>query len=232
MLKKIKLKLFNISPCNFLFLISTLFMNMIQNHKISTKKISKKNLDVFICEKIDFTELEIPLFENELIHLQNLKSHTRKIEFLGVRHLRNLFKKDLELFYSELGKPYTAIPNQYISISHSKNFIGLALSSYPVGIDIEECSDRVLKVANKFLNSSEKTLINVDSIEEVTSAWCIKECLFKLNDRNRIDFKEELIIQSIDFLQAKAKMLGIDQWDNVTLGIEKFGDLILCYNFE
>jgi hypothetical protein len=36
----------------------------------------------------------------------------------------------------------------------------------------------------------------------------------------------------MDGLQAKAKMLGIDQWDNVNLGIEKFGDLILCYNFE
>ena len=205
---------------------------MIQNQKVSIKKISRKNLEVFFCKKVDFTKLEVSLFENELLLLEKITNPFRKNEFIGVRFLRNLINKDLQIYYSDFGKPYTIIPNQYISISHSKNYIGFAVSSHPIGLDIEECNSRIFKVMHKFLNEREKELIDIDSIEQVTSTWCVKECLFKLNNRNGINFQEELIIESYNKNAVIAKMLGTEKWEIVNLAIEKFEDLIICFNFE
>ena len=57
------------------------------------------------------------------------------------------------------------------SISHSKNFITVAIGESPVGVDVEICDSKILKLKSKFCNS--------DDIGELTERWTRKESLFK-----------------------------------------------------
>jgi phosphopantetheinyl transferase len=54
--------------------------------------------------------------------------------FLNARPMRHL-----EIAYAEKGKPYLPeYPGMYFSLSHSGDYVALALSCHPVGVDIQE----------------------------------------------------------------------------------------------
>ena len=82
------------------------------------------------CVKIDAF-----LFENEQKQLRALQHPKRKIEFIGVRQLRNEMIKNHEISYLISGKPYLKDSKMHISISHSDASICMCLSDNPVGID-------------------------------------------------------------------------------------------------
>ena len=52
-----------------------------------------------------------------------------------------------------------------ISISHASNFSAVAISEKPVGIDIQDYRKKILSISHKFLNESEKKIINSKSSE-------------------------------------------------------------------
>lgn len=119
---------------------------------------------------------------------------SRHIEKKGVQMLiENQFGKNQNLNYLTSGKPILEHSNKYISISHSKKIIAFASGPYNLGIDIEEISDRILRLQDRFLNNSEKKLFG-NSKTSLTLAWTIKESLFKIADNRKLSFKNELNI--------------------------------------
>ena len=202
-------------------------------NKINSIKIIKKNnLEIFILAKSDFITDNLNLFPSEIEGLNKIKNELRKKEFLGIRFLRNLFYPELEIHYLDSGKPFVKKNDTFISISHSKNFLGLAIAKYPIGLDREECKERIHKIKSRFINPTELTLLNSESLLHLTKAWCIKESLFKLNSRSGVDFKNELIIKVLSDEIVRAEMLENDGWHSVDLFIENIDDLIISVNFE
>ena len=72
-----------------------------------------------------------------------------------------------------------------LSISHTDKVCAVALSPRPVGIDIEEISDRSIdRLAKRALSDAERDyLASVPSesrLREFFKLWCIKEATFKL----------------------------------------------------
>ena len=62
-----------------------------------------------------------------------------------------------EVCYEPSGKPYLADNSYFISISHTKGYVAVILSEEkPVGIDIEQYSRRVHKVAHKYMREDEQ----------------------------------------------------------------------------
>lgn len=194
--------------------------------------IKKNQVDLFIMHKNGFDTDCVFLYDTEIDQLKKINNKNRKIEFIGIRYIRNLFFPEFEIHYHESGKPFIISPNHYISISHSRNYLGFSVAPFPIGLDIEECDKRVLKIKDRFLNLEEKKIINEESIIQLTSAWCIKESLYKLNCRSGIDFKEELIISDLKKNFAITKMLDDEGWRTVKLITEKIDDLIISVNIE
>lgn len=82
-------------------------------------------------------------------------SEKRKHEWLSVRVLlKALCGEEKEIAYYSSGRPYLKDGSRYISISHTRGYVAVALhSSCEVGMDIEQYGTRVRKVASRFIRS-------------------------------------------------------------------------------
>ena len=126
---------------------------------------------------------------------QNFKSKKRQLQFLCTRLLLKEVNKDLSINYNIFGAP--EINNgQFISISHTDKLIAIIISDKKVGIDLEEISNKALKVKSKFLSLNDKIQYNDN---ETTLCWCAKETMFKWHQKGDISFKNDIIIQSIKY---------------------------------
>jgi len=186
-------------------------------------------LSLFVEPKINIKSTY--LTDNEELYLKKITNENRKQEFIQVRALRNKSIGEIEIDYTESGKPFLVNSKEYISISHSQNFIGILKAPFDVGLDIEEINERIIKIKNRFLNEKELKLFD-SSIENLTIAWTLKEALFKLNTRNGIDFRKELLIEGKTDDGYNCKMFDLDGWRNVKLKTLQKENLIISYNFE
>ena len=57
---------------------------------------------------------------------------------------------DFDMYYDNFGKPLLENGN-YISISHSFEYSTVVVSKFPVGIDIQKQTKKVIDVASKFI---------------------------------------------------------------------------------
>jgi phosphopantetheinyl transferase (holo-ACP synthase) len=171
------------------------------------------------------------LTNNEELYLKKITNENRKQEFIQIRELRNKTIGKLEIDYNANGKPFLVNSKEYISISHSRNFIGILKAPFDVGLDIEEINERITKIKNRFLNEDELKLLD-SSIENLTIAWTLKEALFKLCNRNGVDFRKELLIEGKTDDGYNCKMFDLDGWRLVKLKTVRKENLIISYNFE
>ena len=179
----------------------------------------KKTLEAYLNEE---------LFPEEREQLNTFKNESRKIEFLGVRRLRNEMNLISPIHYSVTRKPFLGVQlDTFISISHSKNYCALGVSSNEIGIDIEEMNPRIERIAERFVNMDEKQLINEESVLDLTKLWTMKEAMFKVNNRTGIDFKSELIIEEKSGENYFGRMLNENGWRRVKLACFQQGELVI-----
>lgn len=155
-----------------------------------------------VTESLD--QLFALLPDNGAAFLENLntfKSESRKIEWLAVRVLLYTLLKRIEpIAYHASGKPFFASGNGHISISHTKGYVSVIVSeTYEVGIDIEKISDRVQKVAHKFVRDDEQLPEDpAQHIQALLLIWSAKEVMFKCMNEEAVDFREHMRIDFKD----------------------------------
>lgn len=172
--------------------------------------------------------LNEPLFQEEREQLNGLSHDFRKIEYLGVRRLRNEATLPSPIYYTESRKPFLKKElSTFISISHSKHYCALGVSSNELGIDIEEISPRIERIASRFMNSDEEQFIGDQKILDLTKLWTMKEAMFKLNNRTGIEFKTELIIKKKSGVGYTGKMLTESGWKRVKLECFQLEELVI-----
>lgn len=81
----------------------------------------------------------------------------RRRERATVYHLLNAIAPYASLIrYTPSGQPLLYPDCQlHMSVSHSDNYVAVATAKFPVGIDIETITDRITRLAPKFLSQSE-----------------------------------------------------------------------------
>ncbi len=129
---------------------------------------------------------------------KHFKTDHRRLEWLAVRVLLyQLAGEEKEVRYAPSGKPYLADGSYHISISHTKGYVAVILSATrEVGIDIEQYSSRIHKVAHKFMREDEsKPSWNGDDTWGLLLHWSAKEVMFKCMDAEGVDFREHLYIK-------------------------------------
>ena len=168
-------------------------------------------IDLFLW-KLSETEIElnnhIDLSLSSISKLDLIKSSSQRKQFLGVQNLLKLHNvNNGSLFYDKNGKPHLS-NNKFISISHSFEYCGVIVSDVKVGLDIEKLRPKILNISKKFISESDWNLIKLSSVENVTKVWTIKEAVFKAFGYSGIDFKKNILIESIniEFDRAKVKI--------------------------
>ena len=170
--------------------------------------------------------------------LDNIKLEKRKKEWLILRILLNkIFKSGTEIKYTPDGKPVLKGETGNISISHTENCIALAFHPiYPIGIDVEKISDKVLKVKSKFLNKEEiEFLDSKNEIIHTLIMWSAKESLFKALGTSSVDFKEHLHIEAFtpsNFGILKAKEYRSISKNTYTIYYKIYSNFVFTHSMK
>lgn len=123
--------------------------------------------------------------------LNSFKSEKRKMESLAVRVLLfTLLKEEKPISYLSSGKPYFPDASAFLSMTHTKGYAAVIVSkTREVGIDIERRSNRVARIAHKFVGENEEWQSDsTDRNTRLTMIWAAKEVAFKCMDKSDIDF--------------------------------------------
>lgn len=132
---------------------------------------------------------------NAIEYVKKMRSERRITEWLSTRILLfRLLGEEKTILNRVDGKPFLEDSNVEISISHTKDYVTIFLhDTSPVGIDIEIRSERVRKVADKFISDKEYIDPSQETVHQLLH-WSAKESMFKLMEENEIDFKDHLHI--------------------------------------
>ncbi|WP_310378618.1 4'-phosphopantetheinyl transferase superfamily protein [Flavobacterium sp.] len=201
-----------------------------------------------ITESYEQLFAEVQLNEKSLLRLNGMKSQLHQRAFLSVRKLlQQANYSDFDLYYDQSGKPYLnpnvphTLPKlrEYeVSISHSHEFSTLIISDQKVGIDIEMQREKIIKIADKFVNSKElnrlKNQNSQDYIKKLTVKWGAKEAIFKIRNEPGISFKDHIQVNSFEISDGTTTaILEIENLkQKFTIHFEEFENYTLVYTFE
>ena len=143
-----------------------------------------------ITDCISLGWLNIGLFAASAPHLTK-----REIERKGsVLLLNKMLKTEgLSLTYDEFNKPFLTGRTEHISISHSHDWLVIAINkTQKIGVDVELIREKVLMIKNKFVTETESEFAGSD-IQLLTLIWSAKEAIYKSYGKKNIEFKNILI---------------------------------------
>jgi len=154
-----------------------------------------------INEEYDRLLAEVSLDPEEKKRLDSFRYLPRKLEYLSVRALlQTMLNPQARIVYDSTNKPYLKDNSYGISISHSGKYTAIFLShSRRVGVDMEYMSHRISNLAHRFVNPVEKIVEDTEKQRyHLYIHWCAKEALYKITDKNRLNFKKHLIIKPFE----------------------------------
>jgi 4'-phosphopantetheinyl transferase len=191
-----------------------------------------------ITESYEQLFKEVQLNEKSLFRLNGMKSQLHQRAFLSVRKLlQQAGYSDFDLHYDESGKPHL-LDKKYVSISHSHEFSTLIISDQKAGIDIEMQRDKIIRIADKFVNNKDSLRLDFtntqDYIKKLTIKWGAKEAIFKIRNEPGISFKDHIWVNSFEIEDKKTT--AILELENIkqqfSICFEEFEGFTLVYAFE
>lgn len=156
---------------------------------------------------------------------ENIKSNKKMKEWMCSRLLLKQLVPNSNISYNQHGAPILS-NGRAISISHSHEYCAILVGMQTAAVDIEFISTKANRLKDKFISKEEEGLIKKSEI--YTLIWCAKECLFKINQKGKLIFKEDLIIKKIEQSSINTSM----KKTSYNLHFEKFEDYFLVYYFE
>ena len=125
--------------------------------------------------KNDFSDVISKLSANDLHRLSFITNPHRRLQFLVGRMM--IFKYFGHHFIiHKNGKPVSQKENRYLSLSHSHQYVVLAVSDHPIGVDIEKITtNRPFQAIAKRLKFKENL-----SCDEFYQSFTAYEADFKL----------------------------------------------------
>lgn len=164
------------------------------------------------------------------------KNDGRKLEFLAIRALmyemlrvngasKGLLSHAGDFTHNGQGKPL--FRGYHVSISHTKGYAALILSKKSeVAVDIEYMSDRVERIASKFLRKDERA----DSLDAKLVHWCAKETVFKLFSEEYLLF-EDMRVKPFDTMADWAcDVENLKSGKTARVDFELAMDFVLTYS--
>ena len=147
-------------------------------------------------------------------YLSNIKSKKRELEWLSIRVILQILTDDYKTVnHTPEGQPFLSDKSYLISISHSRDHAVVLLHKHKkVGVDIENHSNRILKIEKRFMANDEYIDSN-NRVLHLIIHWCAKETLYKLMNSTNIIFKEHLHIRPFE-IQDKGIIKACESFTN------------------
>lgn len=203
--------------------------------------VSSRNTTLFvwhITESFSKLNKQVSLNAISTQRLQGMKSELHQRAFLSVRKLLEVAGyTDFDLFYDDSGKPYLK-EGKHISITHSHEFAAIIISDQNVGIDMELQREKILRIADKFVNPTElhrlKSFDREDYIQKLTVKWGAKEAIFKIRNEKGISFKDHIQVNPFEIEDQKTTAIldfgSVSQ--EFKIFFEAFEGFTLVFAFE
>ncbi len=200
----------------------------------------KNNSQIYIwkiTENFDTLFKETPLRDVSLARLEKMLSKTHQCGFLSVRHLlKEAGYSDFDLYYDENGKPNLK-DGKHISITHSFDFSAIIVSDENVGIDLEQNRDKIIRIAEKFIDSEFEYLDKENNyIEQLSVVWGAKEALYKMCNSRSLSFKQDMHIHKFhlnsEIVTAHIFSEKLNFNQSFRLHFESFENYTLVYALE
>lgn len=149
-----------------------------------------------------YDELGITIQDLDL--LSHFRLERKRLEWLAGRLAIRSLCEHVNMPYhgvkkDEYGKPWLIdSPRTEISLTHSFPYVAAVLDpSKPVGIDLEQPKEKLIRVAHKFLSEEELEFLK-GNVQKLCVAWCAKEALYKLYSKKQLLFKEHMKLAPFD----------------------------------
>jgi len=141
--------------------------------------------------------LEELLQLSHVISTADFNTEKRKKEWLASRLLLNEINPNYSISYNTFGTPELSNDSN-ISISHSKGLVAIIISQKQVGIDIEEISEKALRVSSKFVSTKNLKALTA---EKATLIWCCKEAIYKWYQKGDVDFIADIKLHPFENME-------------------------------
>lgn len=192
-------------------------MPLVYQHTIN----SKTNLGLWhIQEPEDFFLAKVPL-KRDVSHPH------KRLQHLAGRYLLPSLFDDFpleEILIADTRKPFLPGEAYHFSISHCGNYAAAIVSAEQrVGIDIEQPTEKIFRIAHKFLNDGEKMFLDEQMstrqlLQLSTLLWSGKEAMFKWFGDGGVDFRKHMHIQNIEGNDEEGKLIcSFQKFDAIAL---------------
>ena len=168
--------------------------------------------------------LEELLQLSHVISTADFNTEKRKKEWLASRLLLNEINPNYSISYNAFGAPELN-NGSYISISHSKGLVSIIISQQQVGIDIEEISEKALRVSSKFVSTNNLKALTA---EKATLIWCCKEAIFKWHQKGEVDFIADIKLHPFESME-KGEIWAEFRNTQLILNYQKINNHYLVY---
>ena len=180
---------------------------------------------------------QVELNDINMIRVNAMKSQLHQRGFLSVRKLlQEAGYNDFDLYYDESGKPHLN-DDKFISITHSFHFSAIIISDQKAGIDIEMQRDKIIRIADKFVDY-EFHFLKPEKIQEyiqkLTVIWGVKESIFKIRNEKGISFKDHIKVTTFELNENQGRAwLHFDNLvEDFNIYFEEIENFTLVYAFE
>lgn len=184
--------------------------------------------------KIEETE---EFFKGNVPQHRDVTHPHKRLQHLAGRFLLQYLFSDFpyELIQiADTRKPFLADEKYHFSISHCGDYAAAIVSrNNRVGIDIEIPTEKLSRLADKFLSEKEKEIFELTplatSLLPLTLYWSAKESVFKWYGDGGVDFKKH--IQLFNRQEGKGTIDCFFSKDNAELTIHyrEFDNLVLAW---
>ena len=161
--------------------------------------IFKKNIapDISVCvwqiaENEEYFSNSLHLLPEDEMKIKSISLQKVRLQKLACRAALSYLSgtTEIHITYSETGQPL--FTDHFISFSHTKNYVAVALAKIPAGIDMEELTPRILPLYPRFMSEKEITECNVNNLKDLYYYWCAKEAIYKWMATKNLDFIEDI----------------------------------------
>jgi 4'-phosphopantetheinyl transferase len=167
--------------------------------------------------------------------LSIIQSDSRKKEILATYYLvKEYLGAPTEVFYHSDGAPYLLERELKLSITHSLGQVAILFSrEKEIGMDLEYCSDRILKLSSRFLSAGEMEAIpEGERLRYLTILWTMKESVVKLYRNRQLDFKTQILIDPFELREkgtSTARVFVEGDWLSCEMNYIDLGDRTMSY---
>lgn len=161
------------------------------------------------------------------VEISAYKSEVRKLEKLAVYSLLwKMTNSKAIVSHNEDGKPI--VDGYNISISHTRGYASVILSKLKnVAVDIEYYSDRVARIADKFIREDE---IATDIASQLIN-WSVKETVYKYFSEQNLQYFDMKLIPFEEFENTK-RVLNLKTGCYLDVHYELNNEYVLTYTFH